>query len=287
MQDANPASYRSALNPWAAPGSKAGAPSSSRANDRSVHYGGTIWLLIDLMLWGATFGACAGIFKSLGIALFLPNPWILSVPLGVSFFSSWLVGAYDRDTTFVSLRFATESLIAGILATIVGPGLVALFGNYGGAFQPSRLFLFVVPAGFAVSSILVRRRLWRGLGGTHAERRVVIIGGETEARSLEAALRLTQRPMQVEFISPGEAEEGGLQALLGSPSASMDPSSRRGIRNMVVIAPSATGRAIRAIKPLLVALHSSSVPVYSWSAFWNQRVRMYDCNSDCIEWLFD
>ena len=196
------------------------------------------------MLWGATFGACAGIFKSLGIALFLPNPWILSVPLGVSFFSSWLVGAYDRDTTFVSLRFATESLIAGILATIVGPGLVALFGNYGGAFQPSRLFLFVVPAGFAVSSILVRRRLWRALGGTHAERRVVIIGSEAEARSLEAALRLTQRPMQVEFISPGEAEEGGLQALLGSPSASMDPSSRRGIRNLVVIAPSATGRAI-------------------------------------------
>jgi|GEM_PF-200707 len=286
--DAPSASYRSALNHWVPPNGRSGTDEEPVVWSRPALSSGAAWLLIDLVLWTGAFFACAGIFKLCGIPLFLPNPRILAVPLLISLFAGWLVGAYDRDTTFVSLAFATESLIAGMLATVVGPGLVALFGSYGGAFQPSRLFLFVVPAAFAVSGLLVRRRLWRAFGGTYSERRVVLIGTRGEAASVEAALRLTQRPMEVRCISPELAVNGGLEAMLDSPpGAEGGVKLPRNLNSMVVIAPSAAGRAIGAIKPLLVALHSSSVPVYSWSAFWNQRVRMYDCNSDCVEWLFD
>ncbi len=182
-------SYRAALEGWQVPGMGMAASENKplrKAGGLDLS-GKFALLLLDTVLWGACLGACVGLFHLTNVYLYIPNPWILVIPYVVSLFASWLVGGYDRDTSFVSLRFASESLIAGFVATLVGPGLVALFGNYGGAFQTSRLFLFLIPATFVVGSLMARRKLWRSQCRTTL-RRVLVIGSEEEASSVESAL---------------------------------------------------------------------------------------------------
>ena len=48
-------------------------------------------LLADIMIWVVIFFTCVGLFSIFKIPLFLPNPWILMVPMVVSLFGGWLV----------------------------------------------------------------------------------------------------------------------------------------------------------------------------------------------------
>lgn len=244
------------------------------------------WIMMDVLMWAGCAGVCIALFRWLEVPLFVPNPRILILPCAVSLFCGWLVGAYDRDISFLSLRFASESLIAGVMATFVGPGLVALFGNYGGAFQPSRLFLVVIPIAYTILSLLTRRWLWRAVGGAALNRRVIVIGAPEESAALEAALHLTERVVEVQHLCPTAAADGQLAAMLHAANLKSEDASRR-FHDTVVIGPSAAGGVLNSLGPFLVSLHSSTVPVYSWAAFWSLRVRMHDCSASSAEWLFD
>ena len=93
--------------------------------------------------------------------------------------------------------------------------------------------------------------------------------------------------MEVTRISPADAVAGGLKAVLEEPNTREASAKIRYFSDTVVISPGASGGVLSSLNPFLVSLHSSSVPVYSWSAFWNQRIRMHDSSVDSAEWLFE
>ena len=267
-----------------------------------------VLLLGDMLLWGGLFMACLWGLQAFASGSNFPNSSVIIIPLAVSLLSSWLVGAYDRDTDFHSLRFASEFLLAGLFATVLGAGLTALFGSYGSSQLASRFLLLATPFAFTVTSLLVRRQLSSRTGwDLNGVRRVLLLGSAEEAASLQRALVLAGRPAEVERMDPvavsaetlshylkhrrTEADPGTVPLVSQttfSPPAS-DPAplpSNPTPLGAVVLGPSADPLLAR-LSPFLVSLHTTRLPVYTWPAFWRQRVRMHDVHDPSTAWLFD
>jgi exopolysaccharide biosynthesis polyprenyl glycosylphosphotransferase len=203
----------------------------------------------------------------------------------VLLFAEWMVGAYDKDTDFASLRFASEFLIAGVLATLVGAGAAALFATYGQNSQTSRFFLFATPFMSSIGWLAMRRIIWSYTDNAAADHRAIVVGSPEESARLEAALKVTNRPMRVVTIQPEQALNGALESLLRNSLHGFEFTATSG-KDTVVIAPSAA-QEVSALSPFLVALHASSVPVYTWSAYWSQRVKTLDPSIDTPDWFFE
>jgi exopolysaccharide biosynthesis polyprenyl glycosylphosphotransferase len=248
-----------------------------------------VWLLLDSILWVAAAGLSLGLLFLFSRSSEFPNASVILIPYGMTLLAAWLVGAYDRDTDFASLRFASEILIVGLLSAVISAGLVALFGSYGRGVQASRFFLFATPLFATVGTLLLRRLWWAHVDHGYADLRIIVVGEKTEAARLEHALRLTDRPLHVVSLDPAQATDGGLESLLRAPLLNPDnPDSVAALfgRDTIVIAPSAV-QAVQTLSPFLVGLHASTVPVYTWSAFWSQRVKTLDWGSNTADWFFE
>jgi exopolysaccharide biosynthesis polyprenyl glycosylphosphotransferase len=241
------------------------------------------WLLADVALWSVAFAACLGLLVLVRNGSSLPNSSVFVIPCAMSLLAGWLVGAYDRDTDFVSLRFASESLIAGLAATALGAGGVALFGSYGLPGQPSRFLLMAAPMVFTGLSVMARRRL---LGSfLESQRlRLVLIGAPRDQERLEAGLRLAGRGYSLARLDPTNLNRAALESSLqGDAPAEADPTYSS---LALVLGPDAAER-LGKLTPVLASLHASGVPVYSWQSFWMQRLRMLDLSDNPTHWLFE
>lgn len=241
------------------------------------------WLLVDLVLWSLAFGACLGLLVLVRNGSALPNASVFLIPCTISLLAGWLVGAYDRDTDFVSLRFSSESLIAGVAATVVGAGGVALFGSYGMPGQPSRFLLMAAPMLFTILGVLARRQF---LGSRHEGEalQLVLLGDEKSRQRLADGLKLAGRTCGLVRLDPGQLDRATLEAHLHRPHGTGAGSS--GAPTVLVLGPDASDR-LSAFAPVLASLHASGVPVYSWQSFWTQRLRMLDLAHDPTQWLFE
>lgn len=265
-------------------------PRSSSRADRSRNSPGKpsgqsplhplIWLLIDVLLWALAFGLCYGAVAVLRNPSSLPGPGVYLMPLAASLLSSALVGAYNQDTAFSSLRYAAESLIAGMVATVLGAGSAVMLGSYGVPGQPSRLLLLATPMVFAGLSLLARRRLQRR-DPDAARLNIVLIGEEGEQARLQSGLNLVKFSARMVRLDPDAFSRTALQTAL-HPGDAVVPAA-----SVVVLGPGTTGPRLTAIAPVLASLHASGLPVYSWQSFWSQRLRMLDVSDDPTHWLFD
>ncbi len=247
--------------------------------------------LADILLWLALFGACFETLALVAYASHLPKPIAILIPLAVSLFASWLVGSYDRDTDFRSLRFTSEFVLAGLIASIFGAALSSFFGSYGATKMVSRLLLLGTPVCFTFASLLMRRHLaGRRVWDHHGVRRLLLLGQTSEADTLQRALELAGRPTVVERIDPVTATRESITDCLGSREIKSTPphiTAKGSVPlDSIVIAPSAEP-LIAAITPFLVSLHTRQLPVYAWGAFWRQRVRMHDVHDSSTAWLFE
>lgn len=240
-------------------------------------------MVMDTFLWLVCASAAQGMLLLVGMGSTFPNFSVVFIPYIVAMLSVWFVGGYDRDTDFASLRFASELVIAGILATFLGSGLAALFGSYGSGVQTSRFFLFATPFFFTFAALFLRRYRWGLTGGGFTDMRIIVVGTLDEASRLEQGLRLTGRPTPVMQLSSQDAVDGDLESLLRAPQLS---DHSKNARDTIVIAPSAAA-AMKPLSPFLVSLHSSSVPVYNWTSFWGRRIKSLDWGNDSAEWFFD
>ena len=271
-------SFRGALDEWdivsqsSLTGGKTLSPSLLR----------TLLLILDIVTWGLAGLLSLGILTLFAHGSTFPNITVVLIPFFISLVATGLVGGYDRDTDFASLRFASETLIAGLFASFLGAGLAALFGSYGEGTQTSRFFLFATPVFYTMGSLLVRRITWRFSKHGFADLRLIVVGTLDEASRLEHALNLVGRPLRVIQLNAEHAVEGDLAALLRAPELGKETSTPR---DTIVIAPSAA-TALTSLSPFLVSLHASSIPVYNWSSFWSQRVKIMDWGSDSSEWFF-
>ena len=183
-----------------------------------------VLLLGDMLLWGGLFMACLWGLQAFASGSNFPNSSVIIIPLAVSLLSSWLVGAYDRDTDFHSLRFASEFLLAGLFATVFGAGLTALFGSYGSTQLASRFLLLATPFAFTVTSLVVRRQLSSRTGwDLNGVRRVLLLGSAEEAASLQRALLLAGRPAEVERMDPVAVSAETLSHYLKHRRTEADP----------------------------------------------------------------
>ena len=304
-------SYRDALHSAPTPPGVFKTPVVLRSGMQGLlHFAG------DIILWCGLFSVCLWGLQLFAQGSNFPNSSVVAIPLAVSLLSSWLVGAYDRDNDFRSLRFASEFLIAGLLATVFGAGLTALFGSYGSTVLASRFLLLATPFAFTVASLLLRRQLASRAGwDVNGVRRVLLIGQPEEAASLQRALSLAGRPTTVERLDPALASPETLAEYLeacqsapkkfsssaqratpskADPNAGPSRISPAGLPadgenippGALVLAPSAD-ELLATLSPFLVSLHTTRLPVYTWSAFWRQRVRMHDVHDPSTAWLFD
>jgi exopolysaccharide biosynthesis polyprenyl glycosylphosphotransferase len=271
-------SFRGALDEW----DIVSQPHLSGGKSLSPSVWRVFLLVLDIITWGIAGLVSLGILVLVANGSSFPSIYVVIIPVVISILATGLVGGYDRDTDFASLRFASETLIAGLFASFLGAGLAALFGSYGAGTQTSRFFLFATPMFYTIGSLGVRRLTWRFTKHGFADLRLIVVGTLDEASRLEHALTLVGRPLRVLQIQADHAVDGDLAALLRAPELGKETTSPR---DTIVIAPSAA-TALTALSPFLVSLHASSVPVYSWSAFWSQRVKIMDWGSDSSEWFF-
>lgn len=241
------------------------------------------WLVADLALWALAFGACLGLLIVVRNGSSLPNSSVFLIPCTISLLAGWLVGAYDRDTDFMSLRFSSESLIAGVAATIVGAGGVALFGSYGMPGQPSRFLLMAAPMVFTLLSVLARRRLL-GSSLEGEAMRLVLLGDEAARDRLESGLQLAGRGFRLLRLDTAGLDRPTLEAHLHAPE--LEGPATGLAATAIVLGPDSSGR-LAGFAPVLASLHASGVPVYSWQSFWSQRLRMLDLADDPTQWLFE
>jgi exopolysaccharide biosynthesis polyprenyl glycosylphosphotransferase len=277
------ASYREALQP----GPEVQVPGTPQTAAPRSGLLALALLTADTLVWIGIFSAFLGLLHLFSNGSSLPNASVLGIPLGVSLLSSWLVGAYDRDNDFRSLRFASEFLIAGFFAAIVGAGLVALFGSYGSTQLASRFLLLATPLAYTLVT-LYGRRLLAGRSGWYSNglRCVLLIGSPEEAAALQRALELAGRPATVEHLDPASASSDNLLTRVTAP-ASPDPARPGSLPlGAIVLGPSASPLPT-GLSPLLVSIHTTRLPVYNWPAFWRQRVRMHDVHDPATAWLFE
>ena len=280
-------SYRDALHP----GPEVQAPGTPQTAGLRSGVLALALLTGDILVWMGIFSACLGLLHVFAHGSNLPNASVVGIPLGVSLLSSWLVGAYDRDNDFRSLRFASEFLIAGLFATIFGAGLVALFGSYGSTQMASRFLLLATPFVFTLVSLYGRRVLagrsdWDSTG----VRRVLLLGSPEEAAALQRALELAGRPAAVERLDPAQATPAALSDYLltrATAPESPDPASPGAVPLGAIVLGLSADPLLTGLSPFLVSLHTTRLPVYTWPAFWRQRVRMHDVHDPSTAWLFD
>ena len=237
------------------------------------------WLLIDALLWVFSFVACLGFVNVARSGSSFPNISVILIPFSVSLAAAWLIGAYDRDTDFASLRFSAESLLAGLAATVLGAAGVVLVGSYGLSGQPSRFLLLAAPLIFAALSVVTRRTF---AGRTHGRShlKLVLLGDPDAEIRLRHGLGLRGRSFDLIRLDPLDLHADSLReridALVWSDQASPQMAPK------LILSPGAEAVVSGAI---LAHLHVTGLTVYTWQSFWSQRLRMLDLGCDPTQWL--
>jgi exopolysaccharide biosynthesis polyprenyl glycosylphosphotransferase len=275
-------SYRGALDYWDT------APRTGPNKVRrpiSMPIWRALWSLVDFALWIIAASLTLSVIRLFNGGSSFEFIGVFILPIVVSLVASWVSGGYDRDSDFVSLRFASEFLIAGAIAAFVGAAAVALFSTYGQGTTTSRAFLFGSPMLASLLWLAARRYYWKLASPAYTDQRLVVIGSPEEATRVENALQLTERKHLVVQLSPEQATNGALVELLTEASDTPE-TSPNSPHDTIVMGPSAS-HALPQLSEFLVSLHSSTVPVYTWSAFWSQRIKTLDWGTDSPEWFFE
>lgn len=111
---------------------------------------------VDAVLWGAIYFGVSAITGSYNII----TPQSVYVPIVILIGCIALVGGYRGRTDFVSLRYASEHLIAFLFGLPVAALALYLgfsFGPYG---SPSRAIFVVSVVLLAIATLFARRLLW-------------------------------------------------------------------------------------------------------------------------------
>lgn len=245
-------------------------------------------LLIDLLCWTASLSLLWGGLAVFGRTSFVPNLWVFVLPGIIALIATSLVGGYNPDCDFGRLRFAAEHLIAQGLASILGAAAVFIVVNYGFSHQPSRLLLLATGFPYWVFSLWIRRNFISRSRFLNPSRQLLLIGSDDEADALGRALlhagqSLRIKPVDADGLSRRLRRLNALrEPVSGSHTAHLDADALSGI----VIGPSTTTLSPEEVG-CLAAAHATSIPVYTWSNFFEQRLGRVDTADLHSLWLFD
>jgi exopolysaccharide biosynthesis polyprenyl glycosylphosphotransferase len=255
---------------------------------RTTSWRRTSLLLIDLLCWAASLGLLWGGLAIFGRTSFVPNLWVFVLPGVVALIATALVRGYNPDCDFGRLRFAAEHLIAQGLASILGAAAVFMVVNYGFSNQPSRLLLLATGIPYWAFSLWIRRKFISRSPFLNPSRHLLLVGSEDEADTLGRALLNAGQSLRIEPVEAGELRSRlrQLTAFRQLDGRQRPPQFQANALSGVVIGPS-TATLSPGEVGCLAAAHATSIPVYTWSNFFEQRLGRVDTADLHSLWLFD
>jgi exopolysaccharide biosynthesis polyprenyl glycosylphosphotransferase len=218
-----------------------------------------------------------------------PEVAITIAVIGVFFLL--LVGGYDRTSDFLSLRYATEHIIAFVCIGIVAPLAIYTYGVYWEIVKPGRLTTVITIGLFLCSSILWRRlvgilhlRLSRG-------RTVLILGDGELAQGLYRRLRRATFPLEFRFfaVSP---HRGGTRLIASDEDSPILECDLFGeLANVPEIEAIVIGEELSNLStPLaerLVSHHLRAGKVQSINTFCETMLKLVPLGEVSPQWIFE
>ncbi len=174
-------------------------------------------LLLDVAGWFLIYG-----FTSLvrGDAYY-SSPFVFFVievlQASVIVMALFTIGGYDRNTETRSLVYATEHLLAIIVAAVVSAALIYSAATFDQTMKPSRGVVLVSFIIFLPVSLQYRRWLRSRIAATIADRAFLVIGSGEMAQSFYEDYRESPNREQLRFVTLKPEEVGQPLAGPGSP----------------------------------------------------------------------
>ena len=202
----------------------------------------------------------------------------------------FIVGGYDRRTSYVSLSYMSEHLIATVAAGVLGGLLIyagAVFNQSG--IRPSRGVFLSSLAAFAPLSLVYRRSIGGMLRAHMARSFLLVMGRGPAAWKFQADYRADGKHQpRLCFVDPlrvGQAgADGDVVNLIAEPPVSLErlATLAEQSRGVVVI------EDARQLRPELLEwlnrLHYEEVPVYTLESFYEKHWRRVDVESIEATW---
>ena len=188
----------------------------------------------------------------------------------------YTIGGYDRTTETRSLVYATEHLLAIIVAAAVSAVLIYSAATYDQTMKPSRGVVLVSFIIFLPVSLEYRRWLRSRVVATVAERAFLVIGsGELAQRFYEAYMKSPNR-QHLEFVDARRERVGTRIAGPDSPIIEGDVEaklSRRGGHYSGVILAERVDRISPELMERLVRTQFQRLRVYTLESFYESQWR--------------
>ena len=226
---------------------------------------------LDMLLWCGLYLATSrflGPHNRFG----LPELW---VPLAVLMPALGLIGGYSPRGKTASLRYATEHLIACLVAVPAAMLAVYLVANYHTAIQSSRAVFGITAAGFTVLTLVARRSLWFGLQRFRAPRGLLVVADAAHARRFYRSCLAHDHRQPMHFLPTDPALVGhpvdGPRSPVFEGSATDLPDRLQkghGLRYEAVVLAADTARLDPGLLEFLGTVHFAELPVLSIDSFY-------------------
>ena len=205
----------------------------------------------------------------------------------------YIVGGYDRRTSYLSLGYMSEHLIALAAAGVLGGLCIyagAVFNESG--IRPSRgVFLSSLMA-FAPLSLICRRSLGQMLRAHMARSFLVVLGkGKSAAQFHDSYLVDGKHQPRLCFIDPltvgkGTSADDHLSGIDGGPM-SLESLARLAEKSRGVVVIEDTQRLRPELIEWLTRLHYAEVPVYTLETFHEKHWRRVAVDSINATWPWE
>lgn len=201
-----------------------------------------------------------------------------------------LTGGHDRRTDFLSLGYVSEFLIAIGVATMASMFFAYIFWTFDMTVKPSRAFIPLLFAFFAIPSLYFRRWVGMRLNAHYSNRTLLVIGVGADVRSFYRKYVRSGLHWTIEFVEPsGVATEATIDGP-GSPQVSGDLEAKLARSHdwySAILLACQTMHLPLAPLQQLIRMHCSNVPVLSLDAFSERQWRRVRADAAGPEWLFD
>jgi len=170
--------------------------------------------LSDIVLWlGLYFGISQ---LTGGYNAISPSTYLL--PIVVTVVSLATIGGYSSRNDFLSLRYASEHLIALIFALMLSALVVYSLLSFGAGVAPSRAILAFTFAAFAPVSLITRRMTRSHGAGATAARKFLVIADEKIGPIFHRDYERSEQAQQLRYLAASKELRGQQVAGPESPS---------------------------------------------------------------------
>ena len=223
-------------------------------------------LVLDCAIWAGIYTGLSeltGAFNEYGVAEVV-------LPMLISVLTLALVGAYSPRSNMKSLPYASEHIIACLVAFLVSAVVVYIVASFDGGVASSRAIFGASFLIFGILTLAQRRLFFSTSARTRENRRLLVISDADSGERFFKSHTSNSQRHRLHFFATGDAEVGRNVAGPGTPI--YEDTAANVLKNLeanldtehegIVIA-SATEALDNDLLTGLVAVHFQELPVYT------------------------